>query len=211
VFERPHHQRIAQLLLSLDGDTLRAHKCLFGGGTAIALRFGEYRESVDVDFLVADKVCYRDLRSLLRATGNLTPLLRQGLAALTLEREIRIDQYGIRAMVNMAGTPVKFEIIHEGRIALDEPGVADILCGIPTLTRTDMIATKLLANSDRWIDSSVMSRDVIADLEKAIARLLETTELLERCMGAMAITTPRAVLWQRLRVLRRVAGKGAPP
>jgi len=47
VFERPHHQRVAQLLLSLDGELFRAHNCLFGGGTAIALRFGEYRESVD--------------------------------------------------------------------------------------------------------------------------------------------------------------------
>ena len=48
MFERPHHQRIAQVLLTLDGSLLREHCCLFGGGTAIALCYGEYRESVDI-------------------------------------------------------------------------------------------------------------------------------------------------------------------
>jgi hypothetical protein len=38
------------VLSALDGDLLREVNCLFGGGTAMALRFGEYRESVDMDF-----------------------------------------------------------------------------------------------------------------------------------------------------------------
>ncbi|MCW2313780.1 nucleotidyl transferase AbiEii/AbiGii toxin family protein [Rhodoferax antarcticus] len=54
MFERPHHQRIAQVLYALDAQLLRDKHCLFGGGTAIALRYGEYRESVDIDFLVSD-------------------------------------------------------------------------------------------------------------------------------------------------------------
>lgn len=37
MFERAHHQRIAQILSLLDSDLLRAHRCYFGGGTAIAL------------------------------------------------------------------------------------------------------------------------------------------------------------------------------
>lgn len=49
-FERPHHQRIAHVLSALNGETLAQHGCLFGGGTCIALRYGEYRESVDIDF-----------------------------------------------------------------------------------------------------------------------------------------------------------------
>ena len=53
-FERPHHQRIAQVLCALNAPLLRDNHCLFGGGTAIALRYGEYRESVDIDFLVSD-------------------------------------------------------------------------------------------------------------------------------------------------------------
>lgn len=50
MFERPHHQRLAQVLLALDGPLLRENRCLFGGGTAMALRYGGYRESVDLRF-----------------------------------------------------------------------------------------------------------------------------------------------------------------
>ncbi|MGK0399132.1 MAG: putative nucleotidyltransferase component of viral defense system [Gammaproteobacteria bacterium] len=32
---------------------LKQHNYLFAGGTAIALRYGEYRESVDIDFLAS--------------------------------------------------------------------------------------------------------------------------------------------------------------
>lgn len=45
MFDRLHHQHIALLLGSLDADLLLNAQCLFGGGTAMALRFGEYRES----------------------------------------------------------------------------------------------------------------------------------------------------------------------
>ena len=53
-FEHPHHQRIAHVLGALDAATLRQHGCLFGGGTCITLLYGEYSESVDIDFLVSD-------------------------------------------------------------------------------------------------------------------------------------------------------------
>lgn len=46
MFKRPHHQRIALVLESMDSDLLREYRCFFGGGTAIALRYQEYRESV---------------------------------------------------------------------------------------------------------------------------------------------------------------------
>ena len=58
-FERPHHQRIAHVLSALDGATLCQYGCLFGGGTCIALLCGEYRESIDIDFLVSDAAGYR--------------------------------------------------------------------------------------------------------------------------------------------------------
>ncbi len=62
MFKRPHHQRIALVLESMNSTLLREHKCLFGGGTAIALRYQEYRESVDIEFLVSDLPSYRNLR-----------------------------------------------------------------------------------------------------------------------------------------------------
>ena len=167
MFERPHHRRIAQVLQALDGDVLRAHGCLFGGGTAIALKFGEYRESVDIDLLVSRLDGYRALRQSLGGTAGLGPITRAG-HVLTLARDVRADQYGIRTLVQVDDSaadlrPIKFEIVHEARITLDAP-VADEaarVCGISTLTDLDLAATKLLANADRWRDDAVFSRDLI--------------------------------------------------
>ena len=47
------------------------------------------------------------------------------------------------------------------RITLDAPGADDLLCGVATLTPLDAAASKLLANSDRWRDDAVLSRDLI--------------------------------------------------
>lgn len=44
-FAREHHTAILKALRALDGDYLMETKCYFGGGTAIVLELGEYRES----------------------------------------------------------------------------------------------------------------------------------------------------------------------
>ena len=232
MFERAHHQRIAHILAALDGDVLAQHACWFAGGTCIALKFGEYRESVDMDFLVSDAAGYREVRQLLTGVGGLRPITRQGAMPLELIREVRADQYGIRTHVRMDGHAVKFEIVREARIALQAPGPQDQLCGIATLTILDLAASKLLANADRQADDGVFSRDVIdlammdltvpqlhaalektieaygaaitRDLSKAIDRLQERQGWLERCMNVMAMDMPKAVLWQKIRYLRRV-------
>jgi hypothetical protein len=117
-------------------------------------------------------------------------------------------------------------------MALQQPGKADELCGVPTLTLLDMAASKLLANSDRWPDDGVFSRDLIdlammkpslallrdavakaegvygdavrRDLQRAIERMRERTGWLEHCMLVMGMAGTQAQLWQRIRALRRV-------
>ncbi|HRK39327.1 MAG TPA: nucleotidyl transferase AbiEii/AbiGii toxin family protein [Burkholderiaceae bacterium] len=232
MFERPHHQRIAHVLAALNGALLRQHGCLFGGGTCIALRHGEYRESVDIDFLVSDAGGYRELRQMVTGAQGLNALLRPGAEPLTVGRELRADQYGLRTLVQMDGQAIKFEIVREARIELEAPGNSDAICGIATLTRLDLAASMLLANSDRHADDSVFSRDVIdlammnlrlpllqvalakaelaygdsvaRDLAKAIDRLQGRAGWLERCMQAKAMTLPKAVVWQKVRALRRL-------
>ena len=113
------------------GSFLARHGCLFGGGTAIALRHGEYRESVDMDFLVSYLPAYRALRQMLTGAPNLSPITRPG-QPLELIRELRADQYGLRTLVLVGGVAIKFEIVHEARITLDAPGAADALCGVPS-------------------------------------------------------------------------------
>ncbi len=232
MFERPHHQRISQVLDVLNGQLLRENHCLFGGGTAIALRYGEFRESGDVDFLVSDVASYRNLRQLLTGADGIAAIVREGADPLTQAREVRADQYGIRTMLRVADQTIKFEIVLEGRIELEDPGVSDEVCGVATLTPLDMATSKLLANSDRWGDDGVFSRDIIdlammnpslvllrqavakaetaygqairQDIEKALQRLQNRHGWLERCMQTMAMSLPKAVVWQRLRALRRV-------
>lgn len=230
VFKRPHHRQIAFILGNLNGPLLKEHGCLFGGGTAIALRYGEYRESVDVDFLVSDVPKYRNLRQML-TEGGIAAIAREGAVPLEQTREIRADQYGIRTMLQGIDSQIKFEIILEGRIALDSPGAEDEICGIATLSPLDMAASKLLANSDRWNEDGVFNRDIIdlammnptlkllgsaiakseaaygeairRDLGKAIDRLKGREGWLDRCMQSMAMDMPKAVLWSQIRRLRR--------
>jgi hypothetical protein len=230
-FERAHHRRIAALLGALNGPLLRANACLFGGGTAIALKHGEYRESVDLDFLVSDIAGYRNLRQLLTAPSGGAAIMRAGAAVPAQVREVRADQYGIRTALEVEDRPLKFEIVLEGRIHLATPSAGDEICGIATLTALDMATCKLLANSDRWSDDGTFNRDVIdlammrskpalfrqaitkaegaygqsirADLDKAIRRLQERPGWLERCMQMMAISLPRALIWKNVRALRK--------
>ncbi len=232
MFERPHHQRIGQVLLTLDGSLLREHRCLFGGGTAIALRFGEYRESVDIDFLVSDIDSYRQLRLLTTSSAGITALFREKSGSISQIRDVRADQYGIRTMLLVAGKQVKFEIVLEGRIKLQSPGNDDQICGVSTLSPLDMVTSKLLANSDRWADEGVFNRDlidlaimqpskdlfrtavtkaeiaygkaIVSDLGKAIEKVQLQNDWLDRCMLAMEINIPKAVLWERIRALRRL-------
>lgn len=230
MFERPHHRRIALALQALDATVLRAHGCLFGGGTAMALRYGEYRESVDIDFLVSDPDHYRALRERLAPPQGLSAILRPG-AALSQLGELRRDQYGIRTRIAVDAQPIKFEIVREARIALELPRRPTAICGIATLTPLDMLAGKLLANADRWRDAGVFSRDLIdmammaparpllqkalakaeaaygdevrRSLSLAIAHLQDQPQYLQRCLQAMAMDASPADVMHRIRALAR--------
>lgn len=91
-----------------------------------------------------------------------------------------------------------------------------MICGAWRLTDVDLVASKLMANADRWRDDSVMSRDMIdlammssapaviaagrakAELAygtsiascfaKAKTELLERTNRLKTCVQAMSMT-----------------------
>lgn len=100
------------------------------GGTAIALRYGEFRQSVDVDLLVSDRQGYRELRQLIRRDNSLRALWKDPQNPLEESREPLTDQYGIRAGVVVAGVAIKLEIVLEGRISMEMPSEEDAICGI---------------------------------------------------------------------------------
>lgn len=154
-FRRPEHRAVIAALRAMDAPLLRRCRCWFGGGTAIVLAIGEYRLSKDIDFLCADGDGYREIRSAVMA---------QGAAALfgpavTPEREVRSDQYGIRTVISVAGVPLRFEIIREARIALD--GGTHPAVPVPCLGPVERVAEKLLANADRGLDPATGCRDAL--------------------------------------------------
>lgn len=240
MFKREHHEKIHQVLLALDAEFLRHHYCYFGGGTAIVLRAGEYRESMDIDFLVADIAAYRELRRELQDPQVLGKLLGIGRGPVSTAPEIRADQYGIRTRLPLAGDVIKFEIVFEARIPFDEPSPEDRVAGVSTLTASDLGASKLLANVDRWADAGVFSRDILdlamlelnpsqwnaarakaeaayggavfRDARKAIAGLHHNPERLSTCLKALAVDVPAALMLERLKRLeaRMPVGRERP-
>ena len=231
MFERPHHRDVALVLQALDAQALSQRHCYFGGGTAMALRYGEYRESVDIDFMVSDRAGYRELRQMLGNVHGLQPIVRAGLQ-LELAREIRADQYGIRTHIHAGTSTIKFEIVLEARIELALPGDEDRVGGVQTLAPIDLAAEKLLANADRWADDAVYSRDLIdlammqaarplldaacvkaeaaygdsirRSLAQAVDALQSRRGRLEECMTALSIgPVTKAQLWQAIRGVAR--------
>lgn len=155
MFERPRHRKIAKLLHAMDGDFLVRARCYFGGGTAITLKLGEYRESIDVDFLCSDKEGYRLLRNSI-TDRTLGSVLRTPVKHV---RDVRTHRDKISSFVDVDDVVIKIEFVLEGRI--DIGGELDPVLGVPVLDRVDMYAEKLLANTDRCMDRSQLSRDLV--------------------------------------------------
>ena len=77
MFRREHYLRIARALGLIKIENLVQCGCLFGGGTALVLQLGEYRESVDIDFLCGSIHDYGRIRRGIFDEGN-TFLFREG-------------------------------------------------------------------------------------------------------------------------------------
>lgn len=214
MFNQDHHQRIAQVLGAIHHHRLLALQCVFGGGTAIALAHGEYRESTNVDFMCSSPEAMRTVRNLVD---------REGIQALfsdrvELARDVKANPYGIRCAIRVDGVPIKFELIHEARIVLDDPLDQDRICGVWRATRTDLVATKLLANVDRWNDAGATSRDLIdlvaladngvldhAGVDKARHAYGEVVDRSFNKAKAYLVANP-GVLAQRMSAMRMEAG-----
>ena len=229
MFKCEHNQKIHQVLQALDARFLAKHQCYFGGGTAIVLRRGEYRESVDIDFLVSDIAAYRELRKQLQEPQVLEQLFGIGRGPLIKLPEVRADQYGVRTRLPLANGGIKFEIVFEARILFDVPATDDVVGGVSTLTEIDLAASKLLANVDRWPDAGVFSRGIIdlamldlkkheshmalakaesaygdavvRDVNKAVANLQNHPDRLSKCLAALSMNVPAALMLDRLKRL----------
>lgn len=172
-FKRPAHAEVVALLALLDAKFLESSRCYFGGGTRIVLELGEYRESKDIDFLCSDVTGYRELRESIKE-NSLGVLAKPPLA---LARDVRSDQYGIRTVLQAGTYKIKFEIIREARITLEGARVARI--PVNCLVRSHCFAEKFLANADRGMDASTLSRDAVD-----LAFMIEGWGAAEAALGA---------------------------
>ncbi|GAA6618768.1 nucleotidyl transferase AbiEii/AbiGii toxin family protein [Scytonema sp. NUACC26] len=164
-FKYDYHNKILTILESLNAEVLQKSFAYFGGGTVITLDNEEYRWSKDIDFICSiSSSGYRYLRTIIFEAGY--SALFRDLNRIQLGRSTT-DQYGIRMVINVEGMPIKTEIIAEARFELDLPRYPD-WSPVACLSLNDCFTAKLLANSDRFMDDSVQSRDLI---DLAVLRL----------------------------------------
>lgn len=164
-FKLAHHHKILTILNSLDDEILKKGSAYFGGGTLLALDFDEYRWSKDIDFISPiSSSGYRYLRTVVFDNGY--EGLFRDLSKIKIGRGTT-DQYGIRMVVLIDDEPIKIEIIAEVRFELDLPRYPE-WSPVACLSLSDCFTSKLLANSDRFTDESVESRDLI---DLAVLRL----------------------------------------
>ncbi len=192
-FKLDHHNKILTVLQSLDASLLKESFAYLGGGTLIALDFGEYRWSKDADFICSiSSSGYRHLRSVI-FEGGYQALFRD-LNQIRVGRGTA-DQYGIRMVIDVEGLPIKTEIIAEARFELDPPRYpawSPVAC----LSLNDCCTAKLLANSDRYLDDSVESRDLI---DLAVLRLHSpiSSAAIAKAEKAYEVIRPLAAAIQR--------------
>jgi len=221
IWKRPEHQAVAACLAGFDADLLAQCGFSFGGGTRIVLEFGEYRLSRDIDFLCSDPEGYARLRALARREGA-QALFRKGALPGT-PSDVRADQYGIRFALRGIGASgdLRIEFVREGRIDL-QPPVRPDWSPVPFLSVEDCFTEKLLANSDRWADRHVCSRDLLDlavlravvgpipdsawrraqkaygagvsdDLRKALDQCRDLPGFLTGCLGRLDVSQPHIV------------------
>lgn len=153
---RERHRKIVQVLSLIDAPLFAQSQCYFGGGTAVALLLSEFRESVDIDFMVT-REGYANLRSRVDQ-GSMDRLFATRHPDVRLPADVRIDRDAIRARIEVGGERMKFEIIRAGNTEIEGE---ETQLPVMTMTRSSLVAEKLLANCDRWLDRSFMSKDVV--------------------------------------------------
>ena len=151
------HESILFILESLRSEFFRETGIYFGGGTLVSLMCDEHRLSQDIDFLTTSNG-YRQLRRSIGDRGY--DLLFESTNRLQFPRSIQADGYGVRFPIEVDNNTIKFEIIVESRIEIDEANYPE-WSPVPCLSIVDCWAEKLLANTDRWADEGTRSRDLI--------------------------------------------------
>jgi Nucleotidyl transferase AbiEii toxin, Type IV TA system len=191
-FKFDFHNQILTILESFNSEILINACAYFGGGSVIALDFGEYRWSKDIDFICPISTSgYKYLRTVVFDSGY--EGLFNNLNKIKIGRGTT-NQYAIRMVVNVDEVPIKTEIIAESRFQLDAPRYPE-WSPVPCLSINDCFTSKLLANSDRFMDDSVEARDL---MDLAVMRVHSPipSEAIEKAEKAYEVIRPLKIAIQ---------------
>ena len=188
-FRYPLHNQILRVLESIDRSFLDSCETYFGGGTMLVMAYGEYRLSRDIDFLCPYGPAFSRLRNGVYDRGYDALFRADRDPRISFPREIRADRDGIRFPIQMDDLLIKFEIVAEGRIGFNVP-IQPSWSPVNCLDVVDQVTEKLMANGDRWADTSTDSRDLIdlAWLKQATTfpmAAIEKAEAVYRCVDPL--------------------------
>lgn len=148
---------------NLNYELLTDCQVYLGGGTLVNLQHNLFRYSQDLDFLCNSDGFYR-LRE--RIVNSNNSYIFQQNEVLQISNA-RINRYAIRFPVRVIADnikqreiAIKVEIVVEETLSIDA-AIYPQGIKVPCLNAIDLVAAKLLANYDRWLDKSKYSRDLI--------------------------------------------------
>lgn len=142
-FKLEHHALIESALSNFNADFFIENRIFFGGGTRIALELGEFRKSIDIDFLCPDKNSYRAVREHV-TNVSLGELVKQDFE---YAREIMFNRDSVRVVFKCDGAPLKLEFVCFDNYDLN--CVVDDQFPVPYLDRESCFYTKLMSHTDR--------------------------------------------------------------
>lgn len=125
MYETGDSQRVTELLGAFDATLLEKAGCYLGGGAALVLALGEYRQLNNVNFICASAEGYRLLRNTVQDT-HLGALLTR---SLPIVREVRTSAYVVSTFLDVQGAPTKVDFAWEIRVAIS--GTFDAAFGVP--------------------------------------------------------------------------------
>lgn len=149
-FRFPLHNSALRLIHGhLNLELIESCNLYFGGGTLCSMRYGEYRESVDIDFLCSDHEKMRNLN-----------INYEKISDLPKARDSDFMRDSVRLWLKFEEQIFKVEFVKEYRIPLQ----AERFQGILSLTPTSLLACKLMANVDRGAPSSYQHLKDMVDI-----------------------------------------------
>ncbi len=157
------YSAITVIFNNLNYELLADCQVYLGGGTLVNLQHGQFRYSQDLDFLCNSDGFYRLRERIVNSQNN---YIFQANEVIQVSNA-RIDRYAIRFPVrvildniNQNEIAIKVEIVVEETLPIDAAIYPEGI-KVPCLNAIDLVAAKLLANYDRWLDKSKYSRDLI--------------------------------------------------